>query len=56
MAMKHVTNAVQIHGGNGYSKSYRVERLFRDIKLTQIYEGTNQIQRLIIAKQLDINN
>ena len=54
MAMKHVTNAVQIHGGNGYSKSYRAERLFRDIKLAQIYEGTNQIQRLIIAKQLEI--
>ena len=56
MAMKHVTNAVQIHGGNGYSKSYRAERLFRDIKLAQIYEGTNQIQRLIIAKQLEINH
>jgi len=52
MGMKHVTNALQIHGGNGYSKDYRVERLFRDIKLTQIYEGTNQIQRLIIARQL----
>lgn len=52
MAMKHVTNALQIHGGNGYSSAYRVERLFRDIKLTQIYEGTNQIQRLIIARQI----
>ena len=52
MGMKHVTNALQIHGGNGYSKDYRIERLFRDIKLTQIYEGTNQIQRLIIAGQL----
>ena len=56
MAMKHITNVVQIHGGNGYSKSYRAERLFRDIKLAQIYEGTNQIQRLIIAKQLEINH
>jgi alkylation response protein AidB-like acyl-CoA dehydrogenase len=52
MAMQHITNAVQIHGANGYSKDYRVERLFRDIKLSQIYEGTNQIQRLIIARQL----
>ena len=52
MAMKHVTNALQIHGANGYSSAYRVERLFRDIKLTQIYEGTNQIQRLIIARQI----
>jgi alkylation response protein AidB-like acyl-CoA dehydrogenase len=52
MAMKHVTDAVQIHGANGYSRDYRVERMFRDIKLTQIYEGTNQIQRLIIARQI----
>ncbi|MDP6785849.1 MAG: acyl-CoA dehydrogenase family protein [Rhodospirillales bacterium] len=52
MAMKHITNAVQTHGANGYSREYRVERLFRDIKLTQIYEGTNQIQRLIIARQI----
>lgn len=51
MAMTHVTNALQIHGGNGYSRDYRVERLFRDIKPTQIYEGTNQIPRLIIARQ-----
>jgi alkylation response protein AidB-like acyl-CoA dehydrogenase len=53
MAMKHVSNALQIHGGNGYSKEYRVERLFRDVRLSQIYEGTNQIQRLIIARQLE---
>jgi alkylation response protein AidB-like acyl-CoA dehydrogenase len=52
MAMKHVSNALQIHGGNGYSKHYRVERIFRDVRLAQIYEGTNQIQRLIIARQL----
>jgi alkylation response protein AidB-like acyl-CoA dehydrogenase len=56
MAMKHITNAVQIHGANGYSREYRVERLFRDIKLTQIYEGTNQIQRLIIARQIGKEN
>jgi alkylation response protein AidB-like acyl-CoA dehydrogenase len=52
MAMKHVSNALQIHGGNGYSKAYRIERLFRDVRLAQIYEGTNQIQRLIIARQV----
>jgi alkylation response protein AidB-like acyl-CoA dehydrogenase len=50
--MQHATNAIQIHGGNGYSKEYRVERIFRDVKLAQIYEGTNQIQRLIIARQI----
>jgi alkylation response protein AidB-like acyl-CoA dehydrogenase len=52
MAMKHVSNALQIHGGNGYSKEYRIERIFRDVRLAQIYEGTNQIQRLIIARQV----
>jgi alkylation response protein AidB-like acyl-CoA dehydrogenase len=52
MAMKHVSNALQIHGGNGYSKQYRIERIFRDVRLAQIYEGTNQIQRLIIARQI----
>jgi alkylation response protein AidB-like acyl-CoA dehydrogenase len=50
-AMLHATNAVQIHGGNGYSRDYRVERIFRDVKLAQIYEGTNQIQRIIIARR-----
>jgi alkylation response protein AidB-like acyl-CoA dehydrogenase len=53
MATKHVSNALQIHGGNGYSREYRVERLFRDVRLAQIYEGTNQIQRLIIARQIE---
>ena len=52
MAMTHVTNALQIHGGNGFSRDTRVERLFRDIKLTRIYEGTNQMQRLIFARQI----
>ena len=46
-------NALQIHGGNGYSREYRIERLFRDVRLAQIYEGTNQIQRLIIARQIE---
>jgi len=53
MATQHVSNALQIHGGNGYSREYRVERLFRDVRLAQIYEGTNQIQRLIIARQVE---
>ncbi|MBY8913537.1 acyl-CoA dehydrogenase [Bacillus sp. YC2] len=51
-AMKAATEAVQIHGGYGYMKDYPAERLFRDAKVTQIYEGTNEIQRLIISKYL----
>jgi alkylation response protein AidB-like acyl-CoA dehydrogenase len=54
-AMKHVSNALQVHGGNGYSKGYRIERIFRDVRLAQIYEGTNEIQRLIIARQIQKN-
>jgi len=52
MAQVHISNALQIHGGNGYSREFRVERLFRDVRLSQIYEGTNQIQRMIIARQV----
>ena len=52
MAMKVATDAVQIFGGYGYTKDYPVERLMRDAKLTQIFEGTNQIQRLVIARDL----
>ena len=51
-AMKIATDAVQIFGGYGYSKEYPVEKLMRDAKVMQIYEGTNQIQRMIIAKNL----
>lgn len=51
-AMKVTTDAVQIFGGYGYSKEYPVERMMRDAKITQIYEGTNQIQRIIIAGQI----
>jgi cyclohexane-1-carbonyl-CoA dehydrogenase len=51
-AMKITTDAVQIFGGYGYTKDYPVERLFRDAKLTQIFEGTNQIQRLVIAREM----
>jgi acyl-CoA dehydrogenase len=51
-AMKVTTDAVQVFGGNGYTKDYPVEKLMRDAKLLQIYEGTSQIQRLVIAKEL----
>ncbi|WP_048601533.1 acyl-CoA dehydrogenase [Rubeoparvulum massiliense] len=52
MAMEVTTNAVQIFGGYGYTKEYPVERFMRDAKITQIYEGTNEIQRMVIAKYL----
>jgi alkylation response protein AidB-like acyl-CoA dehydrogenase len=51
-AVAHTANAVQIHGAMGYIRGVEAERLYRDAKITQIYEGTNQIQRLIIARQL----
>ncbi|HEX4885646.1 MAG TPA: acyl-CoA dehydrogenase family protein [Casimicrobiaceae bacterium] len=51
-AVAHTQNAVQIHGGSGYIRGVAVERLYRDAKITQIYEGTNQIQRMIMARQL----
>lgn len=51
-AMAVCTDAVQLLGGIGYSKDSAVERMFRDAKVTQIYEGTNQIQRIVIARQL----
>ncbi len=52
IAMKITTDAVQIFGGYGYTKDYPVERLFRDAKLTQIFEGANQIQRMVIAREM----
>ena len=52
MAMKVATDAVQVFGGYGYSKEYPVEKLMRDAKIFQIYEGTSQIQRLIIGKEI----
>ena len=51
-AMKVTTDAVQVFGGYGYMKEYPVEKLMRDAKLFQIYEGTSQIQRLVIAKEI----
>jgi len=51
-AMRVTTDAVQILGGYGYIKEYPVERMMRDAKITQIYEGTNEIQRLVIAREM----
>jgi acyl-CoA dehydrogenase len=51
-AMRITTDAVQMLGGSGYTKDYPVERMMRDAKITQIYEGTNQIQRVVIARNL----
>ncbi|MDP3937285.1 MAG: acyl-CoA dehydrogenase family protein [Deltaproteobacteria bacterium] len=51
-AMRVTTDAVQIYGGYGYSKEYPVEKLMRDAKLIQIYEGTNQIQRVVMAREI----
>jgi len=52
MAMRVTTDAVQVHGGYGFVTEYQVERHFRDAKITQIYEGTSQIQKLVIARHL----
>ena len=51
-AMQHTVEAVQIHGGNGFVKDYHVERLMRDAKITQIYEGTSEIQKIVISRSL----
>jgi butyryl-CoA dehydrogenase len=47
--MKHTTQAVQIHGGYGYIKGVKVERLMRDAKIAEIYEGTSEAQRMVIS-------
>jgi len=52
VAMKVTVEAVQVHGGYGYVKEYHVERLLRDAKITQIYEGTSEIQRMVIAREI----
>ncbi|MFI5193857.1 MAG: acyl-CoA dehydrogenase family protein, partial [Chitinophagales bacterium] len=51
-AMWTATEAVQIHGGYGYVKEYHVERLMRDAKITQIYEGTSEVQRMVISRSV----
>jgi alkylation response protein AidB-like acyl-CoA dehydrogenase len=52
MAVRRTSDAVQVFGGSGYIRGFEVERLYRDAKITQIYEGTQQIQRMIIAREL----
>ena len=52
VAMRHTVEAVQIHGGYGFVKEYHVERLMRDAKITQIYEGTSEVQRIVIARNV----
>lgn len=52
VAMKHTVEAVQIHGGYGFVKEYHVERLMRDAKITQIYEGTSEVQRIVISREI----
>jgi alkylation response protein AidB-like acyl-CoA dehydrogenase len=51
-AMKHTVEAVQVHGGYGFVKEYHVERLMRDAKITQIYEGTSEVQRIVISRDV----
>ena len=51
-AMEVTTNAVQIFGGYGYMRDYPIEKYMRDAKITQIYEGTNQVQRMVVARSL----
>ena len=49
MAMEVTTKAVQLHGGYGYTREYDVERMMRDAKITEIYEGTSEVQRMVIS-------
>ena len=52
VAMSITTDAVQLLGGYGYTKDFPLERMMRDAKITQIYEGTNQVQRIVMARQV----
>ncbi|MDZ7358847.1 MAG: acyl-CoA dehydrogenase family protein, partial [candidate division KSB1 bacterium] len=52
MAFRVVHKALQIHGGYGYMKEYPIERMYRDQRVTEIYEGTSEVQRIVIANQL----
>jgi alkylation response protein AidB-like acyl-CoA dehydrogenase len=56
VAMRHTVEAVQIHGGYGYVKEYHVERLMRDAKITQIYEGTSEVQHIVISREIAKDN
>ena len=53
MAMRVTTNAVQVLGGNGLTRDYPVERMMRDVKAFQIFDGTNQIQKMLIGRHLE---
>ena len=55
VAMEVTTKCVQFHGGYGYTREYPVERMMRDAKITEIYEGTSEAQRMVIAKYLGVN-
>jgi butyryl-CoA dehydrogenase len=52
MAERVCSNAIQIHGGYGYLQDFPVERIYRDVRVCQIYEGTSDIQRLVISRQI----
>jgi len=52
VAQRAVVDAVQVHGGYGYVKDYPVERYYRDAKITSIYEGTSEVQRIVIANNI----
>jgi alkylation response protein AidB-like acyl-CoA dehydrogenase len=52
VAMRTTVEAVQVHGGYGFVKEYHVERLMRDAKITQIYEGTSEIQKIVISREV----
>ena len=54
IAMETTTECVQLHGGYGYTREYPLERMMRDAKITQIYEGTNEIQKVVIARALGV--
>lgn len=54
VGMRAATKAIQIHGGYGYTKDYPVERIFRDVKLCEIGEGTSEVQRMVIARELGL--
>jgi len=52
VAMRVTYDAIQVHGGYGFTTDYHVERMYRDAKITEIYEGTNEVQRVVISKML----
>ena len=52
VAMEVTTKAIQLHGGYGYTREYDVERMFRDAKITEIYEGTSEVQKMVISADL----